>query len=314
LETSLNYRAIVISSLQAAGLYLAGLIIPVLGLLAAVFSPVPLIIAYVRGGRREGLASIGLACGLVSLFAGWQGGVLFFLTFGLMAIGIAEAMQHRFKPEGAALLGGLLPIAAIGIALAAYFAHLGKSPVAVIEEYMRNSLVESAKMYTTLGLTEAAAMINAASDRIIYYLVRLLPGIVIATSVVQAACCYGLARAVIARKQVPAPDQPTLALWHAPDVWVWGLIVTLACAVIPQETAHIISWNAAILFGVVYTAQGIAIVEHYFRKAGIHTAVRSMLHAIILALPIVVCVTALGIVDIWADFRKVRIPEQKPAS
>jgi len=304
----LNYRVVVISSLQAAGLYLAGLIIPVLGLLAAVFSPVPFILAYVREGRQEGLASIGLACGLVSVFAGWQGGVLFFLTFGLMAIGIAEAMLRRSKPEGAALLGGLLPIAAIGIALAAYFAHLGKSPVAGIEEYIRNSLVETAKMYTTLGLTEAAAMINGASDRIIYYLVRLLPGIVIATSVVQAACCYGLARAVIARKQVPAPDQPTLAQWHAPDVWVWGLIVTLACAVIPQDAVNVISWNAAIFFGVVYTAQGIAILEHYFRKAGIHTAVRSMLHAIILALPIVVCVTALGIVDIWADFRKVRGP------
>jgi uncharacterized protein YybS (DUF2232 family) len=311
LETSLNYRAIIISAMQAAGLYLAGLIIPVLGLMAVVFSPVPLIIAYVRGGKREGLASIGLTCLLVSVIAGWQGAVLFLLTFGLMAIGIAEAMQRRSKPEGAALLGGLLPIAAIGIALAAYFAHLGKSPIAVVEEYMRNSLVEAAKMYTTLGLTEAAAMINAVSDRFIYYLVRLLPGIVIATSVVQAACCYGLARTVIARRQGPAPDQPTLAQWHAPDVWVWGLIATLACAVIPQETAHIISWNTAILFGVLYTAQGIAIVEHYFRKAGIHTAVRGMLHAIILALPVVVCVTALGVVDIWADFRKVRVTEQK---
>lgn len=294
--------------MQAAGLYLAGLIIPVLGLMAALFSPVPFIIAYVRGNRQEGLASIGLACLLISVIAGWQGAVLFFLTFGLMAIGIAEAMQHRSKPEGAALLGGLLPIAAIGIALAAYFAHLGKNPVAVVEEYMRNSLVEAAKMYSSLGLTEAAAMINAVSDRFIYYLVRLLPGIVIATSVVQAACCYGLARAVISRKQGPAPDQPTLAGWHAPDVWVWGLIATLACAVIPQHAVNIIGWNAAIIFGVLYTAQGIAIVEHYFRKAGIHTAVRGMLHAIILALPVVVCVTALGVVDIWADFRKVRGP------
>jgi len=294
--------------MQATGLYLAGLIIPVLGLMAALFSPVPLIIAYIRGGKREGLASIGLACGLVSVITGWQGAVLFFLTFGLMAIGTAEAMQRRTRPEGAALLGGLLPITAIGIALAAYFVHLGKNPVAVVEEYMRHSLVEAAKMYTTLGLTEAAAMISAVSDRFIYYLVRLLPGIVIATSLVQAACCYGLARTVISRKQGPAPDQPTLAQWHAPDVWVWGLIVTLAFAVIPQDTAHIFSWNAAIIFGVLYTAQGIAIVEHYFRKAGIHTAVRGMLHAIILALPVVVCVTALGVVDIWADFRKVRGP------
>ena len=308
----MNYRTIVISAMQATGLYLAGLIIPVLGLMAALFSPVPLLIAYVRGGKQEGLASIALACGLVSLIGGWQGAVLFFLTFGLMAIGIAEALRRRFKPEEAALLGALLPIAALGIALAAYFAHLGKSPILVIEEYLRSSLVEAAKMYTTLGLTEAAATISAISDRFIYYLVRLLPGVVIATFVVQAACCYGAARTVIARKQGPAPDQPTLALWHAPDIWVWGLIATLACAVIPQETAHIISWNAAIIFGIVYTTQGIAVLEHYFRKAGMHTAVRGMLHAVIqlLALP---CATALGVVDIWADFRKVRVTEQKPS-
>ena len=49
-------------------------------------------------------------------------------------------------------------------------------------------------------------------------------------------------------------------------------------------------------------------MEHYFRKAGIHTVVRGLLHAIILALPVVVCVMALGVVDIWADFRKVRGP------
>ncbi len=294
--------------MQAAALYLAGLIIPVLGLMAAVFSPVPLILAYVRGSSREGLVSIGISCVLVSVLAGWQSAILFFLAFGLMAIGIGEAMQRRSRPEGAALLGGLLPIAAIGLALAAYFADLGKSPVAAVEEYMRNSLVEAAKLYTSLGLTEAATMITAVSDKFIHYLVRLLPGIVIATSVAQAACCYGLARIVIARKQAPAPDQPTLAQWHAPDVWVWGLIATLTCAVIPDETAHIISWNAAVLFGVLYTAQGIAIVEHYFRKAGIHTVVRGLLHALILALPIIVCVTALGVVDIWADFRKVRAP------
>ena len=69
----MNYRNIVISAMQAAALYLASLIIPVLGLMAALFSPVPSIIAYVRGGRQEGLASIGLACMLISIVAGLQG-------------------------------------------------------------------------------------------------------------------------------------------------------------------------------------------------------------------------------------------------
>jgi hypothetical protein len=59
---------------------------------------------------------------------------------------------------------------------------------------------------------------------------------------------------------------------------------------------------------VVYLAQGAAIVEHYLLKAHIKPFIRGLIMALILAMPSIVFVIALGIVDVWADVRKVRGP------
>ena len=307
----MNYRAILTATLQASGLYVAGFVIPILGQMVMLFAPVPFIIAYIRGNRQEGLAAIGLSSVLMLVLLGWQSAALLFLSFGLMAIGIAEAMLRRARPENAVLIGGFLPIAALGTALAGYFVRLNKGPVEVIEKYLHDSINEAVKLYTSLGLHELATSVSSASDAFVHTLVQLLPGILISTFLMQAACCYGLASVLIARKQGTQPPM-TLAQWHAPDVWVWGLIASLTAVVadimFPNEMIRIAGWNLAIIFGVIYTCQGIAIVDHYFRKAGLPTIARTLLHALIIALPIVVCVTALGVVDIWADFRKLRGP------
>jgi uncharacterized protein YybS (DUF2232 family) len=313
LERVMNYRSALVAVVEAVGLYLSGFFIPVLGQALALFTPVPLIIVYVRNGKSEGLAALGISTGVVAFLAGWQVAALLLFSFGLMAAGTAEGMRRRWKPESAALLGGLLPVAVLGILAIYYFGHSGKNPVASVEAYLRGSIAEAARFYTSLGLAEMAAAVNTVTDTFVHYLVRLIPGIVIATSVLQAACCYGLSRLIISRKPgtAPAPSGVSLAAWHAPDAWVWGLIVALALIMVPNEPAKFAGWNLVILYAVVYLTQGIAIVEHYLRKARIQAVVRGLLHALILALPTVVFVIALGVVDIWADFRKVRWPLMK---
>ncbi len=309
----MNYRPILIATVQTVGLFVAGFVIPVLGQMLTLFTPIPLIILYVRHGTWEGLITLVASSAIVGVLGGWQVAAILFLSFGLMAIGTGEGMRRQLKPEQTALLGGLLPIAVLGLVLAFYIARIDKNPIILAEEYLRGSVAEAAKLYTSMGLREMAATVNAVSDTFIHYLVRLIPGITIATSVVQAACCYGIARAIIMRKPVtdPVPAPTSLVAWHAPDSWVWGLIAALALIVVPREASRLTGWNIAILFAIVYLAQGTAIVEHYLRKVRINTFTRGLLLALILALPSIVFVIALGIVDIWADFRKVRAPVLK---
>jgi len=306
----MNYRPIIIATIQTIGLFVAGFAIPLLGQFVALFTPVPLILISMRNGKRDGLITLLASSAIVGILGGWMAGAILFFSFGLMALGTSEGMRRNLKPEQTSLLGGLLPVAALGLIAAFYFSLNNKNPVVLAEAYLRNSVAEAAKLYISMGLTEMAATATAVSDSFIHYLVRLIPGITITTSVMQAACCYGIARTIIARKPAadPATIQPSLVLWYAPDAWVWGLIAALTLIAVPQETARLLGWNLAILFLAIYLVQGDAIVEHYLRKAHIKTFARGLIHAFFLAMPSIVFIIALGVVDIWSDFRKVRGP------
>lgn len=309
----MNYRSTFIAAIQTVGLYAAGFIIPVIGQMFALLTPVPLILVSLRSGRKEGLTALGASVALIVVLGGWQAAAILLFTFGLMAVGIAEAMRRQMKPEQVSLLGGLLPVAVIGILAAFYFARSGKSPIGAIEEYLRTSIAEAATVYTKMGLNDMAAMVTSVTDTFVHYLVRLIPAITIATSVLQAATCYGISRAVILKKEVSSPlaGQPSLTFWHAPDAWVWGLIAALTLLIVPNETSRIVGWNLAILYAVVYLAQGTAILDYYLKKIRVRPFMRGVILAVILAMPSIVFVIAFGIVDIWADFRKVRFPVLK---
>jgi uncharacterized protein YybS (DUF2232 family) len=304
------YRTILIATVQTLGLFVSGFVIPLLGQMLALFTPVPLILVNIRNGAQAGLTTLVASSFIMFVLGGWQTAAILFLSFGLMAIGTAEGMRRNLKPEQTSFLGGLLPIAALAVIVVFYLARVGKNPITEIDVYLREIIASSAQTYTTMGLTEMAAMVSSVPDNFIYYLSRLLPSIIIATSVTQAACCFGIARAILVRRPgtEPLPPQSPLAAWHAPDSWVWGLIAALALIVLPGETTRLIGWNIGILYAVLYLAQGTAIAEHYLRKMGIKAIGRGLLLALILAMPSVVFVIALGIVDIWADFRKVRVP------
>jgi uncharacterized protein YybS (DUF2232 family) len=310
----MNYRSALLASAQALGLFISGFFIPVLGQALVLFTPVPIIVTYVRDGRAEGLTALLAMGAIVAALLGWHVAAILFFSFGLMAICTSEGMRRRLRTENIVILAGLLPIAAGGIVLAYYLAHMGKNPVTILEGQLRDSIAEAAKLYSILGLKEMASGVTSVSAAFVHYLVRLVPGITVATSLIQAACCFGLARTVILRKSgaVPVPSQPSLAAWHAPDAWVWGLIAALALIMVPNDAARLTGLNCAIVFSVVYLVQGIAIVEHVLRKARIQAVARSLIHALILALPTIVFVMALGVVDIWADFRKVRRAVQQP--
>lgn len=303
----MNIRAVLIAVIQTVGLFAAGLIIPILGQMLALFTPVPAMLVALRGGRREGLAVLAASTALSALLGGWQMSLIFFFSFGLMAAGAAEGMRRDMKPEQVALVGGLLPMAVIAVFLFLYFVRVGKSPVEYAEAFLHSSIAEAIKLYSNLGMKEMASLAESIPAAFIYYLVRLAPGIAVATSVSQAAACYGLSRIVLARGQRPRPvPGPSFAAWHAPDSWVWGLILSLALIIIPHETVRLLGWNLVIVFGVAYLAQGAAIVEFYLLKARFRPFVRGLLIGLLLALPAIVFVIALGIVDIWADVRKVR--------
>lgn len=314
------FRSILTAALQSAGLMIAGFLVPVLGQISLLIAPVPLILIMVREGKLPGMLALGLATALIAVLAGGQAVfVVIFLSFGFMAMGLADGLRWRWKPENAILIGGMLTLVALVVVLAPFLQHAEKGPVAVAEEYLRTSITEARQLYAQLGLTDVAQTMAQVTDTVVYYLVRLLPGIILAMTLLQAACCYGMARSFILRKDPAAAilSQPSLATWHAPDSWVWGLIISLGLVAgglitSTKGISFFLGLNLALVFLLVYSVQGISLVEFTLKKAKVGTIWRSMIITFIVALPLIVPVIALGVVDIWADFRKVRTAAPTP--
>jgi uncharacterized protein YybS (DUF2232 family) len=133
------WKAAVSAGFWAAGLFLLGLLVPLLGQVLALFAPVPILLAYGGTGRREGLVAAALAAAVATLAAGWQAGIVFVIAFGLMAIGTGEGMLRRMSPERAVLLGGMPPVAAAAAVLAAVVLASGGNPVTALETELRET-------------------------------------------------------------------------------------------------------------------------------------------------------------------------------
>jgi hypothetical protein len=307
----MKYRSIVIATAQTVGLFMSGLFIP---LFAWMVTPVPLILAYVRNSRLDGLTALGLSSVIIALLSGWYVAVFILLILGLMAVGVSEGLLRQRKPEFSILLGALPPVAVIGSVTVYFFVQTGRNPVAVIETYIQGQRSEAVKLYGSLGFNDVVNAITAIPDSSIHFFVLMLPCIVALTLISIAACSYATARAFLVRKpgSGPRPVPVAFGLWHAPDTWVWGLIAALTPFVISSETAKIVGWNLVIPFAALYLIQGIALVDHFMKeKVRLPPVARIVIHSIILSLPSFLFVIVIGIVDIWADFRKLRGPVQK---
>lgn len=305
-DEKMNIKAALTSAFFSLLLYAAG-IVPLLGQAVMLFAPVPLIISYVRHGRQTGLAAIGLSTLVVFVVGGLLAAVIMLFGFGLLAMIAGWGMLRRLRHEQVVMLASILPTLLLTIFLLTLLINSGKDPIKAFEDYLKGSITEVIKLYTAMGLKDAAAFLSSLSERFIYYFVRLMPSLILSTALLQTACCYGLARSIILRKDgdssrlVPGP----FSEWHAPDKWVWVLIVSLGLILTP---AKIMGWNLVIILFTIYTVQGLALLEYFFKKGGLPPFARGLIMGIILALPSALILPVVGVVDIWADFRKVRAP------
>jgi uncharacterized protein YybS (DUF2232 family) len=307
----MNYRSILSATVQTIALFISGLFIP---LVVWLVTPVPLILCSVRNNRLHGFIALGLASIVIAVVSGLPVAVFLFLVFGLIAAANADGLLQQRKPEAAILMGSLPATALIGIAAAYYYTKTGNSPFAGIEAYIQEQRDVTAKLYSGLGFNEVAAAISSLPNESIHYFVLLLPCIVALMLVSIAVCSYLVSRALILRKPGSGPALAPVAFgtWHAPDTWVWGLIAALSLFLIPDETAKITGWNLLVIFAALYLVQGVALLDYFLKeKMHVQAVIRILIHSIILSLPSILFVVVIGIIDIWADFRKLRVPAQK---
>lgn len=289
---------------------LAGLYLPVIGFLLCLFIPLPILFYRTKLGRSQG-ALILIAVTLIVAMA-MQGrsvtSVVFFFALGLIGIILAELFEMDLSLEKTvAVTTGVVIIA--GAAVLAIYALVSTNTLwEQVSQYLYRNLELALSVYRQMDIPEDQIdIISRSMDGILYVMLRILPAIVIASTILVVWSNLLLVRPLLRNNRLFCPDFGTLSKWEAPESLIWFAILSGILIVLPNKGLKLLGINGLIVMVVIYFFQGIAIVSFYFDKKGFPKILRGILYSLIaLQQFVLLLVVAAGFLDLWIDFRRLK--------
>ncbi|MBF0296924.1 MAG: DUF2232 domain-containing protein [Magnetococcales bacterium] len=272
------------------------------------FAPLPVLLTTLWGGERAGWIGVSIPVVAAVLLGG---GIRFPLTsfllffgFPLLAAWLLRGGWRITHCLAAAFLMGMaaLTLLFVWLALAGIDAE---AEIALRLAVFKTSLM--AAIAKKGGDAVFLAEVGASIDLLVRFLALLLPGVVVSGWYLLQAGNLLTARQLIARwapegGPFPAED---LAEWRLPDLLVWPIIATGVCAYATQGFLRVLGANLFLLLSVPCFFQGMAVVQSGFRHFAVGRFGRAVFYtALFFWAHLVPIVTALGLFDIWIDFRK----------
>jgi uncharacterized protein YybS (DUF2232 family) len=293
----------------AAAFFLAARAIPVLGLIAMLLAPAPIMI-YAVGRPRPNLRAIVavlLAAGLVTLVMGPFQGSLYLLSFGLVTAIACYMLERRTSFELIAAVCAGAMVSAIVIAALA----ISGGPDALVKtlhDGMMQLITHSQEFYKTHGYDWAVIPADTLPT-VVAEMIRLMP----AFALILAGAVMLLNLRVFWRWA--GPQRLTynlfgdLSRWSASEWLVWLLLASGFGLFIPIPAVSDIALNGFICVAAIYFCQGLAIIGFYFHTLAVPALVRGIIYFVVFAQPVVAAIVCIaGVFDMWIDFRRLKPP------
>lgn len=311
-------------------------------------TPIPLLFLFHKNGRAAALSALGIAIAAVALVyfgvvpwvvttwgKGASSSFLFWLPgtgnlngstwhpgfFGLSylsfygLIGLLLGFWENSERAVTQLVGKVLLV--LAGALLVWVAVLSKGHLTSLftdaEQYfstMLTQMSEQIPMESTPELRDQLAALKTHGDTIVYYAVRLIPGMLIAISLFIIWLNVVVARKLFVKDAFFKRLGP-LKNWQLPFEFVW-LLIGLSALLIADiyllniKFFELLALNCYMVFALCYFLQGLAIVAFYGQKWSLPPLVRLIGYLIFLLFfqPIGILLLALGFFDSWFDFRR----------
>jgi uncharacterized protein YybS (DUF2232 family) len=291
-------------------LWAAGALGPA-GALINLTVPLPAAYIHMRRGPLMGCGVVILAAAVL-LAAGDQAGVLaYLLQFGLASM-VLPFLLRRNWPWDRAVAGTLVVLLAVGgITLTAYSSARGLPVTELVGQYLDSEVESALAIYQQANLPEdQLEELQATIRQMAVFLLRAWPALMtVATAGVLLINVLMLSALSRGRYEMPGGH---FRSWKAPELLVWPLILAGFGLMYAQGLSERVSVNVLTLLLPLYFMQGLAVVTHYFQKRGIPPFFRGLGYLLLTVLnPLPLMVVAVGVFDLWADFRNPKIKNKQ---
>jgi uncharacterized protein YybS (DUF2232 family) len=280
--------------------------IPVIGLFFALLTPLPFLYYATRLGRRDGvkIAVVTLLfVGLLANLAGYLQMMVSCFESSLLGLILSELYRRRFTLGLTIFLGtcSVLIVSVLLLSLVTSSEKMG--PTEMNPESHESRDEEIIEAYKDLGINEdEAVQFQEVMENIIP---KIYPAMFIVGTALSVSLIVLLSRPLFRFKDLPYPDFGPMDRWQAPELMVWGVIVTGFALFLTTGSIKLFAVNALIVMVAIYVFHGLSIAQFFLNKY--HTPLwgRLGVYLLIFILPYLLVTLAIaGLFDQWADFRK----------
>jgi uncharacterized protein YybS (DUF2232 family) len=296
---------VVISSL----VFLVAGTISIFGSIGAMLAPLPILYYYSKLGRAQGILIFLLSLIVVVIALKYVNSHATFLNLfllGSLGLILSEVLRRNYSIETTVFFS-VVALLSLGLVMLLYLSIMqGKGPLYLIQSYIANVVQENIRIYSQLGgSSEQIDLLKKHTGNITRFFTNLFPAIVLVGTAFFVWLNILAGRILFQKNGMWYPDFGDLSRWKMHDKFVWLLIISGIFVLVPFGALKIVGINVLVLLLLFYLFQGLSIVQFYCNKKSIPLFIRIIGYFLIFAQQfLLLLVIGLGVIDVWADFRK----------
>jgi uncharacterized protein YybS (DUF2232 family) len=291
-------------SVATLTLFLAYITFPLVGILAGLFTPFPAIYYSLKSGRTTGAAIVAVSAVVMAIIGDTAVTLFFILQSGVISLALPAFLPTGRSSARAIAYTVAINLGAILLLAVIYGATQGVNPHAQALKVIQTSISQVAALYEQVGvkgdelkalqegMTQAGALIS-----------RVYPSLM----VVSLAVIVGLNLVVLMKFSARLPGLVVAGdfkNFKNPEQLVWILIAAGFAMLLKNQQVATAALNVLVVTVALYFLQGMAVIANFFTRFTVPKLVRLLFYLFLALQPyLVVAVAALGLFDIWGDFR-----------
>jgi len=291
-------------SVATAALFLAFMLLPLVGMIPGVFATAPGVYYALKHGRWVGVALVAATSALLAAVSDPAAVLIYLLQAGVMSLTLSEFLIRLKGGARSIVYATAINLVFLALGAACYGYLSGADLHAKVTKGVEASITQTASLYQKAGITgdELKAM-QESMHQAGALIVTIYPALVtVALGLVATLNLMVLAR-VAARNRMPV-YLGDFRKYRNPEPLVWLLIAAGFAMLTPENLAYLAALNLLIVLGALYLVQGLAVISVFFSTFKVPSFARIFICLLLILQPfLALAVAALGVFDLWGDFR-----------
>jgi uncharacterized protein YybS (DUF2232 family) len=276
--------------------------------------PLPVFYYLVLAGRRRGAAIVAgglLLATVLALVLGTAQALMVSLLLIPLGYILARAALRKEPPLRAWMKGVSFLVGSLLFIWLIHGASGQTNPYAVLTDALDKGLAAGRDLYRESAEVppETLKQIEAAYDELRVILPKVLPALILIMAMITVWVNLAIGNWLLEKRAGFAP-WPSSRQWRLPDWLIWGVILAMIAILTSPERINVFGLNLLLILGLLYFFQGLGVLGSLLARWSVPPPLQALIYFLfIIQYYGVILIAILGLIDIWADFRRPR--EQK---